>query len=120
MIEKLVTLAQFLNRIRPAFVILGLGFFVLFIISVSGVSNFTDDQTLTFSLLGILWSCLVLTLIGLFKNLPPKIETTNSLWQRIKIKCIRAIFMINGILFIFLSIVTALMTFKLAGIALAG
>lgn len=120
MIEKLVKLAQVLNKLQPVFVISGIGFFVLLIASILGISNLADDQVLTFSLLGLLWSCLVLTLIGQFKNLPPEIEIKNSLWQKIKIKCIRAVFMINGILFIFLSIMTLLMTFKLATIALAG
>jgi len=116
MIATLSALARRLIWLRPIVLLLGIGFFSLFVYAlVNGNSTFQDFYLIP-SLLGVIWVLLFNTLISIFPNIPPKPRAEEKFFSRIKLKFKRGFYGVMAVIFILLTALVIFFTVRMLGL----
>jgi hypothetical protein len=116
MLKKLSALSVKLYGLKPFIALLGFACIGLFISSILNLGDFNSDKLMIPSLLGGLWSALYFILLSSFLTIPPKPGSDVKFFAKIKIRLLRGIYYLLGAIFIVLTLVVLVVSFKLLAV----
>ena len=116
MLKGLSSISKRLVWAKPILVVVSLLFVGMLLSSVFGVGYFKDDVYLMPGLVGALWAGLLFNLVNIFPHFPSKPNKDITFFSRLKIWFIRFMFSLLAIVFLVLSVVVVMLSFKLFGI----
>ncbi len=115
MIDRIAAISDRLLFLRPFFVLLGVcaGGIAAFEIFGAGIGE-TDH--LPIALLGLLWSILGFSGLGLFAQVPPS-GPAPGFFANLRLRALRGMYYILALAFVVVSLVGAYMTYKLISLS---
>ncbi len=116
MIDKFARISNSLYWLKPIAYVAGFGFILLFGYSVIFRNAGEADVYLIPSILGTLWSLLLISVIYTFPNVPEIPSSDDKFFTRVRIRLKRGMYYILGLLFLVLSIAIILLSLKMFGI----
>ena len=116
MLKGLSSISKRLVWAKPITVVVSLLFVAMLLSSMFGVGYFKDDVYLMPSLVGALWAGLLFNLVNFSPHFPSKPNKDITFFSRLKIRFIRFMFSLLAIVFLVLSAVVVMLSFKLFGI----
>lgn len=116
MIERLQLYARRLYRIRALIYVLAGGWFAVFLYALGYLSGPEQDQWMIPSVLGGVWSLLLVSMLSIFPNVPTKLSRDMGLFRRIKNRVSRFGFYLVGILFIGVSCALVIFTYRMVSV----
>ena len=116
MIDRLAKISSRLYWLKPIGFIFSSGFLLLFGYSVLFRSAGEMDVYLIPSILGTLWSLLLISIIYIFPNVPSVPSADVNYIDKVKIRLKRSLYYLMGLIFLVLSIAIILLSLKMLGI----
>ena len=116
MVDLFSALTKKIYWAKPLAIILAIGFAGLLIYSIIFRNTGDPDIFLIPSVIGLLWSLLLLSFTTTFSNLPSKPRSDEKLIKRIKARIMRGFYYIIGLIFLVLTVAIIFLSLKIFGI----
>jgi hypothetical protein len=116
MLKTLSAISLRLSCLKPFVALFGFLCFGLFLSSLFNVDYFDSDILLIPSLLGVLWSSLYFILLNFFIFIPSKPSNEVKFFVKIKMRLLRGIYYLFGIVFIVLTFSVLIISVKLLNV----
>ena len=116
MIDIFAELSKRIYWVKPIAYVMGVGFVGLFGYAIIFRNAGDTDVFLIPSVLGVIWSLLLISIITVFPNVPSKPSSDDKFFKRLKIRLKRGMYHLLGILLLILSITIILLSLKTFGI----
>lgn len=116
MIETLGAFSTKFRWMKPVILLVGVGFFVLFCITILGVYGISGDIYLIPSVLGVVWAALFFFMVSTFPHVPPKHTKKSGFFVRVELRLKRGVYHILGAVFVVLTVAVVMLSFKMFGI----
>ena len=116
MIDIFAELSKRIYWVKPIAYVVVIGFTGLFGYAIVFRDAGDTDVFLIPSILGVLWSLLLISITSIFPNVPTIPSSDDKFFNRIKIRLKRGIYYILGLLFVILSIAIIFLSLKMFGI----
>ena len=116
MIDNISKLSKKVIWARPIAYLMVVGFIALFGYSVIFRNAGDTDVYLIPSVLGLIWSLLLVAITLIFPNVPSKVNSNDKFFKRIKVGLQRGVYYLIGLLFLILTIAIIVLSIKTFGI----
>ncbi len=116
MLLRMQSIARRLLPLKNVWLLLILGFGVAFLMNIFGVEPVAKDIYLIPILIGLLWSLLLYSFVGLFQEIPASPLPEQSFLQRLKARIRRGMYWLLGIFTVAVSFSVVVVTVRLFGV----
>jgi hypothetical protein len=116
MLKTLSVISLKLYKLKPFVVLFGSLCLGVCVLSLLNFDYFKSEILGIPSLLGGLWSALFLIFLSAFSTVPPVPESDVKFFSKIKMRLLRGTYYLLGIIFIMLTLIVIVISFKFSGI----
>ena len=116
MLLRMQKLAKALLPLKSVWLVLIFVFGAAFALNIFGIDPIAKDVYLIPILIGLLWSLLLYSFVGLFQEIPATASPKESFVQRFKARFRRGLYWLLGLFTVVVSISVVVVTIRLFGV----